>query len=86
MLGLVAGLAELCERCSLKSSRRRRASAQVVGCCFEGFGDSSGCPSNVNPGSKQNPEVDVDWGGVPLLVGIQTTFGGNNPLIMGRVY
>ena len=35
----------------------------------------------VNPGLSR-----ILIGGCPLLVGIQTTFGGNTPLIMGRVY
>ena len=39
---------------------------------------------NVDPGLI-NPWL-ILRGGCPLLVGIQTTFGGNTPLIMGRVY
>ena len=41
------------------------------------------CRDNVNPGLI-NPWLINR--GCPLLVGIQTTFGGNTPLIMGRVY
>ena len=40
---------------------------------------------NVNPGS-QKPWLIFEGGAQFLLVGIQTTFGGNTPLILGRVY
>ena len=47
--------------------------------CAEGISASR---SNVKPG-EMNPGGLI---GCPLAVGIQTTFGGNTPLILGRVY
>ena len=37
---------------------------------------------NVNPGLINRRLINK---GCPLLVGIRTTFGGNTPLILGRV-
>ena len=35
---------------------------------------------------EAEPLVGFDWGVSPFSGWIQTTFGGNTPLIVGRVY
>ena len=42
--------------------------------------------ANVNPGLSRTPGLFLLGGVQFLLVGVQTTFGGNTPLMMGQVY
>ena len=76
---LEEALAEAVRDLRAEAARRSRE----VGGAKNPWAACEGNPS-CQPRIKQNPGCLI--GGCPLVVGIQTTFGGNTPLTMGRVY